>query len=121
MSYCTRDQIGLQLNIEDADPDDYESVKATKLEFLNAIDTYLKRFKPVRTKGDGNLLYGKVLCECDSPLGGLMGAFQYGIAHGEGHCTNCGHPVRYDHYIKLDDQDSELTLKFFLLHQTDES
>jgi hypothetical protein len=51
---------------------------------------------------------GKYLCiGCGSPLAGSLtdqlfgsGGFEWGIAHGEGHCRNCRWPVTMYHRIK---------------------
>jgi len=39
---------------------------------------------------------------CGATLGGLMGSFRWGIAHGEGNCNQCGWPCRAYHNIKDD-------------------
>lgn len=53
-------------------------------------------------------LRGPQCLKCKKPLSGLLGTFQWGIAHGEGRCANCGWPARAYHYIKLSDG-TELT------------
>lgn len=71
-------------------------------EILEDIDAYLEPFAaPI-------LLDGKSLCHhCGHPLsGGLMeallgaGGFEWGLAHGEGHCRCCLWPARLYHFIK---------------------
>ncbi len=37
---------------------------------------------------------------CDSDYGGIFGTFTWGMAHGEGHCSNCKYPFRAHHDIK---------------------
>ncbi len=38
---------------------------------------------------------------CDRQQGGIMGAFSWGIIHGEGACI-CGWPARAYHFIEID-------------------
>jgi len=59
-------------------------------------DAYLARF--------AKLTDARCLC-CGSslrcPLGlGLMGGFEWGLTHGEGHCANCGYPMRAHHRVE---------------------
>jgi len=35
--------------------------------------------------------------DCDYQLGGLLGTFTWGIANGQGHCSQCGFPYLYYH------------------------
>ena len=51
-----------------------------------AIDEYLKDFAQ-----------GPNCPQCGSVLGGLLGTFRFGLMFGEGHCVNCGYPVRAIH------------------------
>lgn len=58
------------------------------------INQYLSVFaKP--TMDDKGIAF--CLC-CGEPLNGLLGSFEYGIAHGEGSCAVCGWPARANHY-----------------------
>lgn len=34
---------------------------------------------------------------CDSKLGGMLGTFMWGLAHGEGYCSSCNYPCRGSH------------------------
>lgn len=42
---------------------------------------------------------GRCVC-CGSSLGGILGTFTWGLAHGEGNCGRCGYPARAVHEIK---------------------
>ncbi len=56
-----------------------------------ALDEYLRIFTmPVE---------GKCI-RCERTLGGLLGGFTWGIAHGEGTCGECGWPARAYHEPK---------------------
>lgn len=49
----------------------------------------------------------KVLaCVCGAPLTGIFGSFSWGLTHGEGGCTKCGHPARAYHVVR--DKDGEV-------------
>lgn len=82
VKHCTIEDIGLEITGEDAPP------------IIDAINKYLADFA------------GKVCPKCGSKLGGMFGAFTWGLAHGEGYCTGgftgkrCGWPARGYHDIK---------------------
>lgn len=63
---------------------------------IRAINEYLKKF--VRLE---NSKLGNKCILCGSYLGGLLGTFEWGLAHGEGHCRACGYPARAKHVIKF--------------------
>lgn len=69
--------------------------------FKKRADDYLKIFAKTETS--------HCLC-CGASLGGLFGKFEYGLAHGEGRCSNCGYPCRAIHYIK--DEDGKTLIRF---------
>jgi hypothetical protein len=69
---------------------------------------YLKPFaKPITRDGaseGSGFAIGNTLClKCGSGLDGMLGAFQWGLCHGEGVCSKCGWPARLYHYLKLPD------------------
>ena len=65
--------------------DDTEGSRATR----KAVDSYLENFV-----ADAD---GKSKCpSCGWDLGGLLGSFSWGAAHGEGACS-CGYPARAHH------------------------
>ena len=76
---------------------------------LESIDRYLSIFcvppKKDPSKGEeGGFAVSNQLCPgCDRSIGGLLGSFTWGIAHGEGHCSRCGYPHRGIHYVKTPD------------------
>ncbi len=45
---------------------------------------------------------------CDRQQSGLLGAFSWGIIHGEGECGNCGWPARAYHFVKMPNGDEKL-------------
>ena len=76
---------------------------------IKAFDEYFSCFAqpPYKVEGDGRNNIGNMPClKCDKPLlGGLTslvfgGGFEWGIAHGEGHCAHCRWPARNYHFIK---------------------
>lgn len=71
------------------------------LSLVEDLDNYLRSFaKPIR-EGDGtSWLFSDAKCiSCGVSLGGMLGSFVWGIAHGEGNCSRCGWPTRYYHRI----------------------
>jgi hypothetical protein len=71
-------------------------------ELLEDIDAYLEPFAaPI-------LIDGKNMCpHCGHPFNGSLadtllgrGGFEWGLAHGEGHCGCCRWPARLYHFIK---------------------
>ena len=72
---------------------------------IDAINSYLEIFaKPVKREGGSSLLLGGLKClKCDVQLDGAMGSFQWGIANGEGTCSNCSWPARAYHSPKDDE------------------
>lgn len=58
-------------------------------EAIARVDEYLRAFQ-----GDGE-------CPCGRSLGGFLGSFTWGIAHGEGFCARCQWPARGFHTIDL--------------------
>jgi len=58
-------------------------------------DAYFAKF--------GKLTDAKCLC-CGTQLScklgmGMFGGFEWGLAHGEGHCAHCGYPMRGHHCV----------------------
>jgi hypothetical protein len=69
------------------------------------IDTYLSSFVLGLVLEDGKEVAGAGGCPCClAELGGFLGAFQWGLVHGEGTCSRCGWPVTAYHYLYLDDR-----------------
>lgn len=93
----------------DASPD-------TPSDVIAALDDYFSHFAQVSFKtndtGKRELADGHPCLKCGEPLTGLVaalfgrGGFEWGIAHGEGHCRNCRWPARAYHTIK--DQNGEM-------------
>jgi hypothetical protein len=90
---------------------------------IDALDKYFEAFAQVSlTEKDGKKILGEQPCiKCDEPLNGMMammfgkGGFTWGIAHGEGHCKNCGWPARAYHFIKDSDGKDLMTLRNVIL------
>ena len=93
---CTSADVGIEITGSDAQP------------MAAAINKYLSIFaKPVKRDGGGNMMLGDYEClKCGKPLGGALGSFQWGLAHGEGNCSGCGWPCRVYHRPK--DSDGEI-------------
>lgn len=74
---------------------------------MAAADEYLKHF--VFGERDERWGVRRCIC-CGAGLTGFIGAFQWGLAFGEGHCRSCGYPARGIHKI-----DGVGTLDMFVL------
>lgn len=77
-------------------------------ELSAAINAYLAPFaKPIWGTKDGTPptapdlmgLTGERCLNCNASLSGFLGAFVFGIAHGEGRCSKCKWPIRAKHNI----------------------
>lgn len=99
MSELTRERVAPLdwRNIITAAPD-------TPADIVAALDDYFRPFAEPCFRDDDKSK--EMLCiECDKPLSGLTamlfgGGFEWGIAHGEGHCAACRWPARAHHFIK---------------------
>lgn len=75
-------------------------------EQIEDFQSYLAHFAAPRRDADGNLAKGHPCLACDEPLiTGLLGfldkgGFEWGLAHGEGHCRNCRWPATLYHFVK---------------------
>lgn len=99
---------------------DMATVKdGTDPKFITDCETYFGNFvKPVRDESQN----GVQRCfHCGEYLTGLAsfllgrGGFEWGITHGEGHCTNCRWPARGHHFAKAADGSDLFTLHNFVL------
>lgn len=70
-------------------PDHPDNVAA-----LAAADEYMKHF----TSGESTAMGRQCIC-CGRTLTGFLGAFEWGLAYGEGNCGGCGYPGRAIHRI----------------------
>jgi len=52
---------------------------------------------------------------CGERIDGIIGTFQWGLAHGEGHCCKCGYLMRGMHYIKDDQGEEFMNLTRYIL------
>ena len=73
-----------------------------------ALDAYLVKF----------LAPSKTCIRCASTLGGVLGSFDWGLAHGLGSCTTCGWPIRVYHHIPFEGDNLKLTM--MLMYHPDE-
>lgn len=91
-------------------PDDADDAQRAALEEWRQkegrkIDTYLTAYVLGLVRKDGEEVVGAGGCPCClSRLGGLLGAFQWGLVHGHGSCAECDWPVTGYHYLYLDDR-----------------
>lgn len=91
---CTMVDIGMEIKGKDAPP------------IIAAINRYLEAFaKPIRKEGGGFLVGGLECLSCGRALNGALGTFEWGIASGEGTCSNCNWPARAHHRPKDEDGD----------------
>jgi hypothetical protein len=72
-----------------------EEAEALADDELSRWDAYLSQF--------ARLTEAQCLC-CGTPLRcafglGLLGGFEWGLAHGEGHCSRCRYPMRGHHRV----------------------
>lgn len=83
--HCTVEDTGMTVAGEGAAP------------FVEALNEYLKMFAATRDKD------GYMHCHnCGENLDGLLGSFRWGMAHGEGFCSNCKWPAVGLHYPEKD-------------------
>lgn len=93
---------------------------------IKALDDYFFSFAqiPIEKADDGKTIIAKQPClKCSEPLsgGGLAesffgkGGFEWGLAHGEGHCRGCGWPARAYHFIKDADGNDVMTIRNIVL------
>ena len=65
---------------------------------------------------NGSPASGSHLCvKCGERIDGIIGTFQWGLAHGEGQCCKCGYPMRGHHYIKDQDGEDFINLTLYIL------
>lgn len=107
---------------------DWRTVMSAKADFpeksARALDRYFRHFVAVKIKDDekgGKPVIQEQKCvNCGEILTGFMamfgrGGFQWGIAHGEGHCGGCKWPATAHHFIKDEDGNDVVTLRGFIL------
>lgn len=80
-------------------------------------DKYFRIFVcPKSTAVEDQGILGSQRCiSCDSRLDGLIGTFEWGLAHGEGTCVECGWPARGVHQIKDEDGEDFAVLRNSIL------
>lgn len=85
--HCTIKDLGFEITGEDAQ------------KVIDPLNKYLHTFASTNGKCP----------QCGATLGGLLGSFTWGLAHGEGRCTGgltggkCNWPCRGYHYPRFDD------------------
>lgn len=104
---ATREGLGIDIAIHTKSPELHEAAEKTRAEKFAIINNYLKNFTYQEGKcpGCGNKCPG-----CGNKLGGFLGTFRWGLAHGEGGCSECGYPCRGHHRI-----DDEISFEHFVL------
>lgn len=94
--------IGLKLNnLAEPGDGDWAEGEEAKGHLYRAVNEYLSQFADTEN-GSGFFSAGGRRCVCGSWLGGILGTFQWGITHGEGACTACGHPARAYHRVVVE-------------------
>ncbi len=89
MQCATAENMGMSISVSDDVPEDQrESAEAEKAVAFADLDEYLVAFVP-----------GEKCPRCDSNFADL-GSFFWGIANGEGFCSQCRYPVRVCHKTK---------------------
>ena len=75
---------------------------------------YLENFLEPTFKANSDGENATITCPaCGAHLMGsgimdaLLSSFQWGLAHGEGFCTDCRWPIRMYHFIRLDGEDKQ--------------
>lgn len=99
---CTLDTIGAAFT-GDARP-----------ETVALVTAYFARFAAPIIPAKADAFRGAE-CVCGEALTGLLGGFRYGLAHGEGYCSDCGRAVRSHHYLRDADGAEVLSLTNFPL------
>lgn len=67
-------------------------------ESIKALDKHFSQFVALEIK-DGEVQPQNCV-NCGKQLTGFLGAFEWGIAHGYGHCSNCRWPGQAHHFIE---------------------
>lgn len=115
------DQSGLEKlrqTVEHCTVADIAEVKEGALpEVIEDINAYLRHFAKPKMPHHQCLR-----CECPltgGPLGFLLGrgGFEWGIAHGHGHCRRCGWPATAHHTIKDRSGEALMTVRNLVLQQ----
>jgi len=90
---CTFDALGVKLVPKDgAAP---EQVEKEITEIRSWVDIQVARFIPPQKECIG---CGRVIAAANVLEAFALATFTYGLAHGEGSCSNCGYPARANHY-----------------------
>lgn len=90
---------------------------------IEDMTAYLHKFAARKLGDDGRPLAGNpcICCGydlCGGMVGFLMGSkggFKWGLAHGEGYCSECGWPARLYHFVKDRDGKDLLTFRHVVL------
>jgi hypothetical protein len=87
-----------------------------------ALDDYFSKFVAVAIGNEGGkpVFKSQDCCNCGETLTGFSGlfgrgGFEWGIAHGYGHCAGCKWPCVGHHFIKDEAGEDVLTLRNFIL------
>jgi hypothetical protein len=96
--------------------DIFQTTEDTKPEVIEDLNTYFHQF----AIGEGE---EQPCLRCKFPLKRTMveqlidkpGGFEWGLAHGHGHCRHCGWPCTLYHFIKDRDGEDLVTIRHILL------
>lgn len=91
-------------------------------DYAQDLTAYLHHFAAPKRDAAGVRVEGQPCIVCDEPLNpGLFGmgrgGFEWGIAHGHGHCRNCRWPATLYHFIKDRNGEDLATIRGILLQQ----
>lgn len=96
----------------------------TPQRIIDALDKHFGQYaKPAGTMDDAGRFHfaeGQPCLSCGKALTGLAafmagGGFEWGLAHGEGHCAACRWPATCYHFVKDADGKGVLTLQNVIL------
>lgn len=103
MKRLTVKAIGLRIrNRAEPGTQEHREGKEAKAGIYRAVNDYLADFAAT-TRDATKFISGGARCVCGVSLGGFLGSFNWGVAHGEGSCSSCGHPCRAYHHITVPD------------------
>jgi hypothetical protein len=102
IAHADLEDLGLIVSAEDG-----QEERVAVAETVEDVREYLKSFARFPRDEEGKFIKGNPCIGCgENMAGGLAeqllarGGFTWGLAHGHGHCRNCGWPATLYHFIK---------------------
>lgn len=119
----------MMLLLTSAAPLDWRTIfrvqAALEAETVRALDSYFSPFAQfpfvLSPDGKADIQHGHPCLRCGTPLlaslvGQLLGdGFEWGLAHGEGHCRKCGWPARAYHHVCTADGELLVSIRYVIL------